>query len=59
MINLTLKGMNGSDMLVIQAAVVKVMERIDFHPKEIDKEPDEVFEGPFNSRDSSNYIECL
>ena len=38
MINLTLKGMNGSDMLVIQAAVVKVMERINFHPKEIDKE---------------------
>lgn len=35
MINLNINNMNGSDILVTQAAVVKAMEKVNFRPKEI------------------------
>lgn len=38
MINLRLEGKNGSEILRIQAAVLEVMERADFHPSEINTE---------------------
>ncbi len=38
MLNLKLEGKNGSEILRIQAAVLEVMERVEFHPSEINTE---------------------
>ena len=38
MINLKLEGKSGSEILRIQAAVLEVMERAEFHPSEINTE---------------------
>ena len=38
MINLNLNGIKGSEILRIQAAVLDVMERADFHPEQISTE---------------------